>query len=139
MSKQHSLTVGSTIPSLVLRKLDAENQLQDFPLTTFFAKRKIALFGLPGAFTPTCSANHLPGFAGNVAVFKTLGVDEVVCITPNDPFVAAAWQAATGGAVTIIPDGALLFTIATGLDIDLSKNGLGIRMRRFVRSWRMAL
>jgi len=98
-----------------------------------FAGKTVALFGLPGAFTKTCSAQHLPGFVSNADALKAKGVDEIVCISVNDPWVMDAWgkiQNATG-RVTMIGDGALNFTRAAGLEVDLSDKCYGPRCKRF--------
>ncbi|MDB5907332.1 MAG: peroxiredoxin [Massilia sp.] len=95
--------------------------------------KKIAIFGLPGAFTPTCSAQHVPGYVANASQFKAKGVDEIWCISVNDAFVMGAWgreQKATG-IVRMMADGNADFTKALGLDADFSKHGMGIRSKRY--------
>ncbi|MEW6370156.1 MAG: peroxiredoxin [Pseudomonadota bacterium] len=95
--------------------------------------KKIAIFGLPGAFTPTCSAKHVPGFVENAEAFKAKGVDEIWCISVNDAFVMGAWgreQKATG-IVRMMADGNAAFTKALGLDADFSKHGMGTRSQRY--------
>lgn len=98
-----------------------------------FAGKKVALFGLPGAFTRTCSAKHLPGFVNNADALKEKGIDAIACISVNDAFVMDAWSKAqdVGGRVMMIADGSANFAKAAGLDIDMSGKGYGLRSRRF--------
>lgn len=95
--------------------------------------KKIAIFGLPGAFTPTCSAQHVPGYVKRAADLKAKGIDEIWCISVNDPFVMGAWgreQKATG-IVRMMADGSAVYTKALGLDADFSKHGMGTRSQRY--------
>jgi glutaredoxin/glutathione-dependent peroxiredoxin len=95
--------------------------------------KKIAIFGLPGAYTPTCSAKHVPGYIENAAKFKAKGVDEIWCISVNDAFVMGAWgrdQKATG-TVRMLADGSAAFTKVLGLEFDLTAKGMGIRSQRY--------
>lgn len=127
-----TIKVGDKIPSATLVKASDAGPA---PITTeaLFGGRTVALFSVPGAFTPTCSAKHLPGFVGNADAIKAHGVDEIVCLSVNDAFVMAAWgkSAAAGEAVTMIADGSADFTKALGLEMDASKYGMGIRGQRF--------
>lgn len=95
--------------------------------------RKIAVFGLPGAFTPTCSAQHVPGFLENVEAFRRKGVDEIWCFSVNDAFVMGAWgrDQKTAGKIRMMADGSGAYTRALGLEFDLSAGGLGVRCQRF--------
>jgi glutaredoxin/glutathione-dependent peroxiredoxin len=95
--------------------------------------KKIALFGLPGAFTPTCSAKHVPGFLANYEQFKAKGVDEIWCISVNDAFVMGAWakDQGTQGKIRMLGDGSAAYTKALGLEQDLIAKGLGVRCQRF--------
>ncbi len=95
--------------------------------------RTIAIFGLPGAFTPTCSAQHVPGYVEHAAEFKAKGVDEIWCISVNDAFVMGAWgrEQKAIGTVRMMGDGNANYTKALGLDADFSKNNMGIRSRRY--------
>jgi peroxiredoxin len=95
--------------------------------------KRIAVFGLPGAFTPTCSAKHLPGFVAKAAEFKVRKIDEIWCISVNDPFVMGAWGREQGakGKVRMMADGSGLYTKALGLEVDLMARGLGVRCQRF--------
>jgi peroxiredoxin len=95
--------------------------------------KKIAIFGLPGAFTPTCSAQHVPGYVERASEFRGKGIDEIWCISVNDPFVMGAWgrdQKATG-IVRMMADGSAVYTKALGLDADFSKHGMGTRSQRY--------
>ena len=95
--------------------------------------KTVAIFGLPGAFTPTCSAQHVPGFVQNAEAFKAKGVDEIWCISVNDAFVMGAWgrDQKAGGTVRMMADGNAAFTKALGLDADFSKHGMGTRSQRY--------
>jgi glutaredoxin/glutathione-dependent peroxiredoxin len=95
--------------------------------------KRIAIFGLPGAFTPTCSAKHVPGFVVNAEKLKTAGVNEIWCVSVNDAFVMGAWSKDQGakGKVRMIADGSGLFTRAMGLEMDLIARGLGVRSQRY--------
>jgi glutaredoxin/glutathione-dependent peroxiredoxin len=97
------------------------------------AGKTIALFALPGAFTPTCSVKHVPGYAEHVADFKAAGVDEIWCVSVNDAFVMGAWarDQKTDGKVRMLADGDAMFTKATGLTLDLTGKGLGLRSNRY--------
>ena len=98
-----------------------------------FAGRKVVLFAVPGAFTPTCHMNHLPGFLANADAFKARGVDEMAVVAVNDPHVMKAWADATGatGKITFLADGSGDFTKATGMTLDLVAAGLGERSQRY--------
>ena len=97
------------------------------------AGKTIALFAVPGAFTPTCSARHVPGFADKAAQFKAAGVDEIWCVSVNDAFVMGAWarDQKTEGKLRMLADGDVEFAKATGLTLDLSGKGLGLRSNRY--------
>lgn len=97
------------------------------------AGKTIALFALPGAFTPTCSAKHVPGYVENFAEFKAAGVDEIWCVSVNDAFVMGAWarDQKTGSKVRMLADGSADFAKATGLTLDLSARGMGLRSTRY--------
>jgi peroxiredoxin len=97
------------------------------------AGKTIAIFGLPGAFTPTCSAKHVPGFVEKAAEFKAAGVDEIWCISVNDAYVMGAWgrDQKTGGKVRMMADGSGEFTRAMGLTLDLTARGMGVRSQRY--------
>jgi peroxiredoxin len=95
--------------------------------------KTIALFGLPGAFTPTCSAKHVPGFVAQAEAFKKAGVDEIWCVSVNDAFVMGAWarDQKAGGKVRMLADGSAEFAKATGLTLDLTSKGMGVRSTRY--------
>ena len=95
--------------------------------------KKIAIFGLPGAFTPTCSAKHVPSYLTNFDKLKTKGVDEIWCFAVNDPFVMGAWarDQKAGGKIRFMADGSAEYTKKLGLDFDLTGRGLGMRCQRF--------
>tara|TARA_R110002110_G_scaffold407977_4_gene629268 strand:+ start:1536 stop:2015 length:480 start_codon:yes stop_codon:yes gene_type:complete len=98
-----------------------------------FAGKTVALFGLPGAFTKTCSSQHLPGYVRNAGALKAKGVDSIVCLSVNDPWVMDAWGKSqdVGDEITMIGDGALNFTKAVGLEVDLNDKCYGPRCKRF--------
>jgi peroxiredoxin len=127
-----TIKVGERIPSFTLVKASAEGP-QPVETDEFFAGRKVALFSVPGAFTPTCSARHLPGFVERYDEFKAKGVDEVACVSVNDAFVLQAWAAQSGaeGKVTMLADGNGDFAEALGLAADFSKFGMGKRGQRW--------
>lgn len=127
-----TINVGDTVPAVKLKRLGAEG-LEDVDTGEFFKGRKVVLFSVPGAFTPTCSKEHLPGFVNNAADIKSKGVDEIACLSVNDPFVMKAWSDEQGadGKVSMLPDWDGNFTKAMGLDQDISGAGLGIRGKRF--------
>jgi peroxiredoxin len=97
------------------------------------AGKTIALFAVPGAFTPTCSAKHVPGYVENAAAFKAAGVDEIWCLSVNDAFVMGAWarEQKTDGKVRMLGDGSAVFAQATGLTLDLIGRGMGLRSNRY--------
>ncbi|MEO1330705.1 MAG: peroxiredoxin [Pseudomonadota bacterium] len=98
-----------------------------------FGGKKVVLFAVPGAFTPTCHANHLPGFLTHLDAIKAKGVDMIACLAVNDPFVMKVWAKDTGalGKIEMIADGAAIATKQLGLEMDASAFGLGIRSRRY--------
>ncbi len=126
------IKVGDQIPSMTLTKATAEGPK---PVTTdeIFKGRTVVLFAVPGAFTPTCSAKHLPGYVQNFAALKAKGVDEVVCMAVNDGFVMGAWgrEQGVGDNITMLSDGSAALTKAMGLELDLVARGMGVRSQRF--------
>ena len=104
-----------------------------FDLEKATAGKKIAVFALPGAFTPTCSAKHVPGYVEQAAAFKAAGVDEIWCLSVNDAFVMGAWgrDQKTAGKVRMMADGSAEFSKATGLTLDLAARGMGLRSNRY--------
>ena len=123
---------GDRIPSLTLTKVTAEGP-QQVQSDDYFGGRKIALFSVPGAFTPTCSARHLPSFVDKADELKAKGIDEIACTAVNDAFVMTAWGKASGveGKVTMLADGSGEFADALGLSADFSKFGMGKRGQRW--------
>ena len=126
------VAVGDTIPSVSLKHLTAEG-MSEITTDEVFKGKKVVMFGVPGAFTPTCSAKHLPGFVDHVDAIKAKGVAEVVCLSVNDPFVMKAWgeQQGAGDKVMLLPDGNGELTKALDLELDVSAAGLGTRSKRF--------
>jgi len=104
-----------------------------FDLEKATAGKKIAVFALPGAYTPTCSAKHVPGYVENAEALKAAGVDEIWCVSVNDAFVMGAWgrDQHTGGKVRMMADGSADFAKATGLTLDLTARGMGLRSNRY--------
>ena len=104
-----------------------------FDIAKESAGKTIALFALPGAFTPTCSAKHVPGYVQQAEALKAAGVDEIWCVSVNDAFVMGAWgrEQKTAGAVRMMADGSADFARATGLTLDLGAHGMGLRSNRF--------
>ncbi len=127
-----SINIGESVPAMTLIKATADGPA---PLSTadLFGGRTVALFSVPGAFTPTCSARHLPGYVENAEALKAQGVDEIACVSVNDAFVMAAWGKSAGvdGKVTMIADGNGDFSKALGLTFDGSNFGMGLRGQRF--------
>lgn len=126
------IQVGERLPTVTLRRM-GEQGIEAVTTDDFFAGRRVALIGVPGAFTPSCSAQHLPGYVEQADALKAKGVDEVACVAVNDPFVMAEWAKAKGadGKVTLLSDGNGDFAEATGLAFDGSGLGLGTRLKRF--------
>jgi glutaredoxin/glutathione-dependent peroxiredoxin len=127
-----TIKVGDRLPNATFRLVTPDGPQ---PVTTeeFFGGKKVVLFGLPGAFTPTCHKNHLPGFITNEGAFKTKGVDAIAMTSVNDHHVLGAWSKATGadGKVSFLADGNADFAKATGLEFDASGGGLGVRSKRY--------
>lgn len=128
-----TISAGDAVPSVALKHL-TDNGMQELNTGDFFKGKKVVMFSVPGAFTPTCSAKHLPGFVQQAEALKAKGVQEIVCLAVNDPFVMRAWGEKNGteGKVFMLPDGNATFTEALGLTMDGSGYGLGKRGQRFV-------
>jgi peroxiredoxin len=127
-----AIQVGSKIPSVKVKVVRADGT-KEANTAELFAGKKVVLFAVPGAFTPLCSAQHLPGFVTKADEFRKKGIDEVFCLSVNDGWVMDAWgkdRAATG-KVTLIADGSAEFTKAMGLELDATGAGLGIRSQRY--------
>jgi len=126
-----TISVGDKLPDVTLVKATAEGP-QQVSAAEFFAGKRVALFSVPGAFTPTCSAKHLPGFVEKAADLKAKGVDEIVGTAVNDAFVMSAWNAVAGSSdITMLADGNGDFVEALGLTMDASGFGMGKRGQRF--------
>ena len=127
-----AISVGDRIPRTSFVKATADGP-QPVDSDEFFKGRKVALFAVPGAFTPTCSARHLPGFVERADELKAKGVDEIACTAVNDPFVMAAWAQSGGAAdkITMLSDGNGEFARKLGLEMDAAKFGMGTRSQRY--------
>ena len=126
------IKVGDRIPSVNIREV-TENGVQEINTDDFFRGKRVALFAVPGAFTATCSAKHLPSFANNADALKAKGVDAIACVSVNDAFVMGAWgkDQKSDGKVHMLADGNGEFTRALGLEFDASKFGMGKRSQRY--------
>lgn len=127
-----TIKVGDKMPSVTLRQVTPEGP-KEVATDEFFRGRKVVLFAVPGAFTPACSQRHLPGYVDKAGDIKAKGIDEVACVAVNDAAVMGAWgkDQKTGGKVTMLADGSGDFVRALGLELDLSKGGLGVRSKRY--------
>jgi len=126
-----TIKVGDTIPVEVLAKM-SESGPQPVSTKDYFSGRKVVLFAVPGAFTPTCSAYHLPGFVENSQPIYDAGIDVIACMSVNDVFVMDAWgKSANAGNIDMLADGNGEFSTAMGLEADASAFGMGMRSRRF--------
>ena len=127
-----TINVGDRIPSVTLKQLTSEG-VKEFTTDEIFGGKKIVLIAVPGAFTPACSQRHLPGYVDKAADIKAKGVDEIACVAVNDAFVMGAWgrDQKAEGKVRMLADGSGDFARALGLELDLSKGGLGVRSKRY--------
>ncbi|MFI5008006.1 MAG: peroxiredoxin [Solirubrobacterales bacterium] len=127
-----SINVGDKIPEATFTRMGPEGPA---PITTadVFGKKKVVLFSVPGAFTPTCSKKHLPGYVKEADAIKSKGVDTIACMAVNDVFVLDAWGKAAGAGdkVLMLADGNAEFTKKLGLEMDATKYGMGLRSKRF--------
>jgi len=126
-----AIKVGDSLPNTTFRVMTADGPK---PKTTdeVFKGKKVVLFAVPGAFTPTCTKNHLPGFVANAAAIKAKGIDAIAVTAVNDPFVMGAWKTTAGSdAIEFLADGSADFAKAIGLELDASPMGLGIRSKRY--------
>lgn len=125
-----TIKVGEKIPSVLLKQLTAEG-MQDLSTDSVFGGGKVVMFGVPGAYTPTCSTKHLPSFVRALDQFTGQGIT-VACLSVNDPFVMKSWCAeGKAEGLVFLPDGNATFTKALGMDMDGSAYGLGVRAQRF--------
>jgi peroxiredoxin (alkyl hydroperoxide reductase subunit C) len=127
-----TIQVGDSIPAAKLMQGTAEGP-KETSTEELFGGKTVVLFGVPGAFTPTCSAKHLPGFVTQYDALRAKGADVVACMAVNDAFVMAAWgkDQGVGDKVVMIADGSADFTKKLGLELDLTARGLGVRSQRF--------
>ena len=127
-----AIQVGDKIPDVTLKTMTGDGP-QDLKTADVFSGKKVVLFAVPGAFTPLCSAQHLPGYVENADEIKAKGVDTIVCLAVNDVFVMGAWGEAqgTGDKVLMAADGSGELTKALGLEFDATKFGMGVRAQRF--------
>jgi len=127
-----TVKIGDKIPSVTLMQFK-DGSPKPVKTDELFAGKTVAVFALPGAFTPTCSAKHLPGFIQHAAEIKQKGVDAIACVSVNDAFVMGAWgdQQGSGDKVMMLADGNGELTAALGLEMDGTKFGMGTRSQRF--------
>ena len=127
-----TLKKGDKIPEATLQRMGASGPE---PVTTaeLFGGKRVAFFAVPGAFTPTCSAKHVPGYLANAEALKEKGIDTIACVSVNDAFVMGAWakDQGTGDKVEMLADGSGLFAKALGLEFDAGKFGMGTRSQRY--------
>src|SRR3954447_5469780 len=125
---------GQRVPDVTFKTRTPEGQWKDVKTSDIFAKKKVVVFSLPGAFTPTCSSSHVPRYNELAPIFKARGVDAVVCISVNDAFVMSEWATHQDAShVTFLPDGNAEFTAAMGMLVDKTQLGFG------QRSWRYSM
>jgi glutaredoxin/glutathione-dependent peroxiredoxin len=127
-----TIKIGDRLPDATFQIMSADGPAQT-TTAEIFAGKKVILFALPGAFTPTCHNNHLPGYLENLETFKAKGVDTIAVTSVNDVFVMDAWAKATGGngKIQFLADGSANFAKAIGLELDATAGGLGIRSKRY--------
>lgn len=127
-----TIEAGQTVPTVVLKHMTPDG-IKEISTADLLTGKKVILFGLPGAYTPVCSTSHLPGFVEQAEKLKAEGIDEIACVSVNDPFVMSAWGKEHGapGKVLMLCDPEAKLTTALGLDLDLSGIGLGTRSQRY--------
>ena len=127
-----TISIGDRLPDTIFKTM-AEDGAKSVTTDEIFAGKKVVLFGVPGAFTPTCSNNHLPGYLENHDAIRARGVDAIAVVSVNDVHVMGAWARATGaeGKILFLADGSSTFVKAIGLDADMSNYGMGTRSKRF--------
>lgn len=127
-----AIQVGDSIPSMKVMMATADGP-KETSTDDIFKGKKVVLFAVPGAFTPTCSAKHLPGFVQKADEIKAKGVDTIACISVNDGFVMNAWgkDQGAGDKVVMLADGSAAFAKALGLELDLTARGMGVRSQRY--------
>lgn len=126
-----TISTGDRIPNVVMNQMTSDGPAE-LSSEELFSGKKVVLFALPGAFTPTCSASHLPGFVANADKLKAKGVDDIVCLSVNDAWVMDAWgKAQNAEEIHMVADGSANFTQAVGLELDRTQAGMGIRSQRY--------
>ena len=127
-----TIQVGDKLPAAKLRRLTPEG-IKEVSVAELTGGKKVVLFAVPGAFTPTCSERHLPGFVEQAAALKAKGVDTIACMAVNDAFVMGAWGKAqnAGDKVMMLADGSAAYSKSLGLELDLTARGMGMRCKRF--------
>jgi peroxiredoxin len=127
-----AISVGDKVPSATLYKMGADGP-EAVTTDDYCAGRKVVIFGVPGAFTPTCSAQHVPGFMQNADALKAKGVEAIACVSVNDAFVMGAWakDQSTGDTIDMLGDGSGELAKAMDVELDLGSRGLGLRGKRF--------
>ncbi|MBI5751976.1 MAG: peroxiredoxin [Hydrogenophilales bacterium] len=127
-----TIKIGDQLPNGTLFEMSDEGP-KPVAVADLVQGKRVVIFGLPGAFTPTCSALHVPGYVAQADQFKARGIDQIVCLAVNDAFVMGAWgkDQKAGGKVRMLGDGSAAFTKAIGLELDLTGRGMGMRCQRF--------
>lgn len=127
------ISKGQKIPSVSIKQVTADG-MSDVDTAALFAGKKSVMFSLPGAFTPTCSQQHLPSYVQKFDELKAAGIDQIACLSVNDGFVMKAWAEQQGalGKIIMLADGSAAFTKALGIELDLISRGLGVRANRGV-------
>ena len=127
-----TLKIGDKLPNGTLYEM-SEDGPKPVPVADLVKGKRVVIFGLPGAFTPTCSALHVPGYVAQADQLKAKGIDEIVCLSVNDAFVMGAWgkDQKVGDKVRMLGDGSAALTQALGLELDLIERGMGVRCQRF--------
>lgn len=135
-----TIKIGDTLPNATLTESVGHDDAKNCPMppvpveiASLTAGKKVVIFGLPGAFTPTCSSQHVPGYLKHHDALKAKGVDSIVCMAVNDGYVMGAWGASqnVGDKIRMLGDGSAAFTKALGLELDLTAKGMGVRCQRF--------
>lgn len=128
-----SIQIGDIIPEITMKRL-GEDGMEDVNIADYVSDKKVVIFGVPGAFTPACAQKHLPGYVMKADQIKEEGIDEIICVAVNDPFVMKHWGEVSNatGKVTMMPDWDAKFVEAIGLTMDGTGAGLGKRSQRFM-------
>lgn len=127
------IKVGDKLPEATFMTMGPEGAPKPMTTAEAFGGKKVAMFAVPGAFTPTCSKAHMPGFVANEMTLKNKGLDAIYCVAVNDVFVMTAWAKDTGatGKITMLADGSADFAKKCGLEMDLTARGMGVRSKRY--------